>query len=277
MKKTAALLLCIFLTVLAVPICAQETAAPSVNGFQYMVGEDGTAAITKYDITEITVPNEIDDHQVTILGEDAITYNNSVQSILLPDTLKEIQKFALYRNKALKSILIPAGVTVIGYAALEGCASLSVIIVAPDNPVYESVDGILFDKQQKMLHTYPSGRPGERYDVPSGTVLINDYAFSRSLLKEIVLPDSISEIGFAAFKECADLIAIALPSGVTSIGGNAFKGCAGLKSLTIPQGVTWIGTDTFLDCPGLTIGVYEGSYAHQYAVEKSVPFSILAN
>lgn len=275
MRIRAALLLCVFLTAFCQLCGAQEAALPSVDGFQYTINEDDTAAITKYTITQITVPAQVEGHPVTILGERAIIYNDSLESILLPDSLREIQKFAMYYNRLLQNVEIPAGVTMIGYGALDSCTSLQAIGVAAGNEVYESVGGVLFDRQRKMLHTYPCGKADARYEVPAGTVFINDYAFCRSQLKEIILPDSATEIGFAAFRECAGLTTIALPDALTSIGGLAFKGCAGLTSLNIPKGVTWIGDDVFADCAGLTIGVYDGSYAHRYAVERSVPFNIL--
>lgn len=275
MKKTAAVLLCTLLIACLLPASAQENETLSSGDFQYSLAEDDTAVITKHVPTQIVIPETLDGRPVTAIAKWALTWNDTAESILLPESLRGIGEFSLYSNNALKSILIPAGVTSVGYAALYSCPSLSEILVSPDNPVYDSADGVLFDREKKMLHTYPAGRPGARYEVPPGTLLILDYAFSKCPLQEIVLPDSVTELGFMSFSESLNLAAVEIPKSVTVIGGNTFKGCTGLTSLTLPRYLTELGTDAFAGCPALTLQVYEGSYAHQYAVENNIPFTLL--
>ena len=43
----------------------------------------------------------------------------------------------------------------------------------------------------------------------------------------------------------------------------------------IPASVTEIGEDAFCDCGSLTLGVYENTYAHRYAIENNIPFDLL--
>ena len=94
---------------------------------------------------------------------------------------------------------------------------------------------------------------------------IGDYAFSprafrltetqreqRRQIRSITLPETITEIGGAAFKECTGLTSVTIPEGVTEIGWGTFYGCKGLTSITIPNCVTWIGESTFEGCTGLT-------------------------
>ena len=38
----------------------------------------------------------------------------------------------------------------------------------------------------------------------------------------VVIPDSVTRIGYEAFKQCEKLISIIIPDGVTSIGNKAF-------------------------------------------------------
>ena len=95
---------------------------------------------------------------------------------------------------------------------------------------------------------------------------IDRWAFrGRSAIKEIVIPDGVTEIGGSAFEDCESLTSITIPDSVTCIGGEAFSGCTSLKSITIPDSVTairyyypyFVSYDTFKDCADITV-TYKG-------------------
>ncbi len=71
-------------------------------------------------------------------------------------------------------------------------------------------------------------------------------------LESITVPDSVTSIGYGAFWDCINLTNVIIPDGVTSIGKRAFELCVSLKSITIPDGVTSIGERAFMDCGRLT-------------------------
>ena len=77
-------------------------------------------------------------------------------------------------------------------------------------------------------------------------------AFDSFSLKEIVIPNSVTDIGWRAFYDCSNLTNITIPDSVTSIGKSAFSGCEALTSVTIPDSVTSIGGFAFSGCEGLT-------------------------
>ena len=60
------------------------------------------------------------------------------------------------------------------------------------------------------------------FDFPSGISEIGDFAFARSGLKEITIPDSVSKIGMGAFYHCGDLERISIPSSIETIESYAF-------------------------------------------------------
>ena len=68
----------------------------------------------------------------------------------------------------------------------------------------------------------------------------------------VVIPDSVTEIGGEAFSGCTSLTNITIPDSVTEIGYGAFMGCTSLKSITIPDGVAEIGRSAFNGCTSLT-------------------------
>ncbi len=64
----------------------------------------------------------------------------------------------------------------------------------------------------------------------------------------IVLPDTIREFGFGAFRMCDSLIEINIPKGLSKIDDRVFSGCASLQQITLPNGITSIGKYAFIGC-----------------------------
>ena len=89
--------------------------------------------------------------------------------------------------------------------------------------------------------------------IPNSVTNIGDYAFSgcRSLT-DIVIPDSVTNIGDCAFWNCRSLTDIVIPNSVTSIGDNAFEYCESLTDIVIPDSVTSIGKWAFEGCSSLS-------------------------
>jgi len=78
------------------------------------------------------------------------------------------------------------------------------------------------------------------------------YYWVKSRLVKIILPSSVTAIGYEAFKSCSNLVSISFPSSLTVIEIGAFSDCSGLTSITIPLSVTSIGDFAFSGCTGLT-------------------------
>ena len=77
--------------------------------------------------------------------------------------------------------------------------------------------------------------------LPQGITSIEEGAFRQSGLSEIVMQDSLAEIGDSAFYACTGLTSVIIPDGVATIGKEAFRNCSSLKTMTIPASVTSIG------------------------------------
>ena len=71
-------------------------------------------------------------------------------------------------------------------------------------------------------------------------------------IKEIIIPNNITHIGYSAFENCSGLTEITIPSGVTSIGYGVFSDCTKLTEITIPDSIISINDDTFAFCSSLT-------------------------
>ncbi len=93
----------------------------------YYREENGGAVITGYsgDVALLTVPATLDGLPVVAIGEHAFERSN-LTAVILPDGITSIGWFAFYECEGLSGITIPASVTSIGYAVFDGCPSLTV-------------------------------------------------------------------------------------------------------------------------------------------------------
>ena len=144
---------------------------------------------------------------------------------------------------------IPDSVTSIGTAAFSGCSGLMSFSVDANNPNYASANDLLLSKDGKTL---TAGVNGDVV-IPDSVTSIGTAAFSGCYrLTSVTIPDSVTSIGSGAFSDCSGLTSVTIPDSVTSIGSLAFDGCYRLTSVTIPDSVTSIGSFAFYGCRGLT-------------------------
>ena len=124
-----------------------------------------------------------------------------------------------------------------------------------DNGV-EDEHGVLYSIDGKRLLQCSNYRI-ESYSIKKGTKVICDFAFgdffeySCESLREIVIPDTVTRIGFGAFIECNSLQQITIPNSVVEIGDEAFWRCKALHQVYLPNSVSNIGEDAFADCRSL--------------------------
>jgi hypothetical protein len=214
-------------------------AAVQAEDYNYTTN-NGTITVTKYTGPggAVTIPGTINGLPVTSIGDGAF-----------------------YGCTSLASVTIGNSVTSLGEAPFSYCISLTAITVDTNNPVYSSVDGVLFNKNQTALIQYPAGKAGSQYTIPDSVTTIEGsygwggergaFAYCTSLTS-VTIGNSVTSIGEAAFSSCTSLTSITIPNSVSSIGEGLFHRCFSLTSITIPNSVTSIGYMAFSYCISLT-------------------------
>ena len=79
--------------------------------WEYSINDDNTITITSYNgtDTDITIPNQINELPVTIIGQGAF-WNSKIESVTIPDSVVELKEACFYSCKNLTNISVPTSV-----------------------------------------------------------------------------------------------------------------------------------------------------------------------
>ena len=216
------------------------------------------------EITEVIIPD-----YALFIGHGAFSNCCNLKNVTISEGVEEIRTEAFFGCNSLTNIYIPSSVSSIEQRVFNSCSNLRSITVALDNPVYESIDGVLFDKINHILMYYPYARPDKVYEVPKGTVQVWPQSFhniERIIfpegmeridqtvigacypLKSVELPDSLISLESYAINRCTKLSDVRLPPNLKTIGDGVFFGCD-IPEVCIPESVTSIGSLAYGGCP----------------------------
>ena len=196
-------------------------------------------------LTSVTIPNS-----VTRIESLAFENCTGLTSVTIPNSVTRIQTTAFQRCTGLTSVTIGDGLTSItGFEDIINYTNLTNIEVGSGNPMYSSIDGVLFNKAQNILQIYPRGKQGA-YSIPNSVTSIRSSLFQGCTgLTSVTIPNSVTSIGSSAFQGCTNLTSVTIGDGVTSIGSSAFQGCTGLTSVTSLRVIPPSATSAFYDVP----------------------------
>lgn len=234
MKKTT--LLFMTFIILLIHVFTSYAEDLTFEDFIYMILPDGSVEIAQYtgSSEDVNIPEEIDNKSVTSIAGGAFTHNEIISQVVIPDSvisigdhafgectalqsvtlsqnLQKIGELVFQGDVLLKSISLPASLLQIGMNPFDRCETLSEIQISDENNYYVTADGVLFDAHQTALISYPSGKQDTSY----------------------LIPETVTEIAYAAFSENHYIEEIILPDSVVKINGNPFCGCTSLAVIHI--------------------------------------------
>lgn len=251
-----------------------ESDAFSQDGFVYEPLTEGTVAVTGYtgEETEVTVPSQVEYEGITynvVAANGTFEGNETVESIVFPETVRLVDEYALDGCSALKAVVFPGTIEVISGVMFNGCSSLISVEVAGGDR-YVSSDGVVYSYDMTELVYFPAGVAGT-FTVPDTVESIGRAAFSGTHLTSVDIAD-VTDVGSFAF-QWGSLSTVTVKAGVTydvsaymgsavqwliiedgveTIGSEMFADCIYLRTLTVPESVSSIGAMAFKECYQLT-------------------------
>lgn len=274
----------------------------------YQIDDDGNAHIVEYrgSSTDISVPDTIDGITVTEIYSGAFT-SGTAEKINIPASIEYISAdnpFApcvnlteitvdeaseyyctvdgvLFTKDMKKLVCYPAKKSGTSYTVPEGVEHLGIASFSET-----SLEEIILPDSINQInrHAFSFNENLESLDLSNTaleTVDIMTFAQCTSL-KEVLLPETVTEIKLGAFISCQSLAEITLPESLESIGQSAFMDTA-LKKIRIPENVTDIGYSAFgYDADENAIEDFiiigkTGSAAQQYATDTDTEYNYANN
>ena len=215
--------------------------------YTYTVDGNGNATITGYSggVAALFIPETIDGHTVTAIGNRAFKGNLRLAAVTIPDTVTEIGQDAFSGCTGLTSIKLPKNLKILGDESFRDCTGLTSVLIPKTventQGYYNGVYGPFRGCNNLQEVKFEDGMTR----IPN---LILGFCGAKL---NIVIPDSVTEIGEAAFLN-SGIVAVTIPNTVTEIENGAFSGCTGLTDIKLPDSVVNIGTKIFANCTSLT-------------------------
>lgn len=169
---------------------------------------------------------DFSDASNNITAIETMAFNQAlVHGLVLPNTISVLGA-ACFASAYITTLAIPPLVTVLSRQAFSYI-----------QPVYRNETG-----EELPINII----------LPQNLTKIGNSCFEGAQIKQITIPDTVTEIKDGAFSYCEQLASITLPLGLQKISDRVFAQCTSLTSITIPAAVTMLGSDAFQGCESLT-------------------------
>ena len=291
MKKVFIIRLIVLLALLvSLPVSAYDF---KYGDIYYNISGDEvyvTSGDSKYQ-GSIVIPSQVTyngkTYRVTSIGDNSFEQCSGLTSISIPNSVASIHSRAFSDCTSLSSIKIPDGVKYIFYRAFSGCNSLTTITIPKSiikifEDAFYGCTGLssvyISDLEAWCKIDFETSPPLNNY-TSNPLYYAHHLLLNGEEISNLVIPNTVIEIGHGVFDGCINLTSVTISSSVTSIGSSAFKDCSNLISITIPNSVTSIGNNAFSGTAwynnqpdGL---VYAGKIAYKFKGEMPTNTSIV--
>ena len=210
------------------------------------------------------------------ISATAEAYNGTEEEVTIPAYVKgkiPVTDAKMLSSAAnIKTLNFPATMTHISGLCGVMFKELENMNVDKENPYYQSIDGIVYDKSGTVICAVPQGRD---FAIPEGTKAIGDFAYYMSPMTSLEIPSSVEFIGMRSFGVCENLEEVVIPDSVISLGEGAFQYCANLKKVFIPASVQYVGDLAFASCSDELVIDLEtiSSQAYVYVRENGIEYN----
>lgn len=199
------------------------------------------------------------------IGSWAFSDCNDIESIALPATVTTMYDRAFQSCDSITQFTFPAAITAVPEAVLYHCDKLQTVTMAAGTT---SIAAYAFENCAQLATINLT----EQTSLTSMGIRV----FANTGFTTVTLPNSITSMGYSAFRECKNLESINVPAGldyvpydfvcysdkltsvqmhdgIRRVGHNAFLGCASLPTIELNDQITDIEYDAFNGCSSLEL------------------------
>ena len=201
--------------------------------------------------------------EVTYQGNNSYSYTDEYRgNVVIPQTaiynniqysVTSIKEGAFSNCSNLTSLTIPESVTSIGKEAFMYCKKLENIYIT-NLAAWCNIEfnGSSSHPLFQAKNLYLNGEIIRNIVIPNTVTEIKEYAFYEcNTITSVTIPESVVSIGNSAFAGCGNLSSVVMSDEVSSIGKSAFASCSRLSSINISRKLTSIEEYTFYACRSL--------------------------
>ena len=132
--------------------------------------------------------------QLKDVNYDVFT-DTAIETLTLPEGIEFVSGNA-FDNSSLTTLNLPSTFNIIksnfDYSFMRKCPALKAINIASSNPVYKSIDGLIYSKDGETLFFCPTGKTGI-----------------------VAIADGTKTVTYSAFSGCGQITQLDIPEGVT--------------------------------------------------------------
>ena len=228
--------------------------------------------------TTFTVPAAVNGKNVVAISDGAFSLNLYVESITIGNNVATVGNNLF---NGIKSITFSSPyITEIPGWLLASQSNLTNVTIS--SPITSIPDGLFYNDNNLATFTIPSSVTSIYNNSFTGcsslatvnleniTYFGNGAFYECTMLNNITLNNSLTSINDNLFADCSHLSAIVLPATVTRLGFYSFANCAALTSVIIPENVNYIDAycGSFSGCSSLKDVYFLGDNVNIYDVDN---------
>ncbi len=235
---------------------------------------EGCKALTKLPLAE----------GITSIGISCFANCEQAAAITLPQSLTSIGATCFKNCKAVTTFTVPDGVTsAMGANMWQGCTELvtinlgkgvtsydpqaaaqcyklEAVNISADNAKLSSAAGVVYDKAQAKLISYPAGKADAEYTMPATVTEVGMRTFQNvANIEKVVFSPNVTTVGNYVFLINKKLSQVVLSGKMTKLSDNMFSNCSALNNVVVPASVTTFGSSPFNGCKSLMSLTFESA------------------
>lgn len=246
---------------------------------------DGVLTAYNGSDTKVIIPSGVKE-----IAANAFSKGTKITELTVPEGVTKIATKAFYGMNALETLNLPASLTTAGgseeswfgklFVSVSNTGTpqgipvkLASINVAEGGKTYSSKDGVVYSADGTTLLYCPAEKTSISFD--KNTTTFGKYAFYKSKINSMELPEKLETIGDAAFYS-SSVKYLKFPDTVRKIGKNAFFNAA-IQSVSLNEGLETIGGHAFsaahiggITIPASVKSIGEWNFDYDYGTDKYI-------